>query len=117
MVIIPDKDKESLVYISQNIYQPAGEYDIVLRDRATNDDYEFHCADENVVQNSFYTFRMDFSDVPVGEYEYEVKDSENWTVSKGIIRLNRLENDVIEYYAEAFGELEEKDTVIYETED
>lgn len=101
MIIVSDKNIENSVYFPQNIYtNGTGLYTLRLVERGSNKSYGFESLeDKHLVQFGFYTFFLDFSDVPEGEYEYTITDSNNSVVGKGIIRLNQLE-ETNEYYNE-----------------
>jgi hypothetical protein len=98
MIIIENKNMENSVYFPQNIYTSNTDiYTVVLFDRATNRKYTFSGLDDkHLVQFSFYTFFIDFTNIPEGEYEYSIIDSNSKTVGTGLIRLNDLiESNVI----------------------
>jgi hypothetical protein len=101
MIIVRDKNIENSVYFPQNIYtNSTGIYSLRIIERGSNQSYNFTgLEDRHLVQFGFYTFFLDFSSVPEGEYEYTITDSNNSVVGKGIIRLNQLE-DRNEYYTE-----------------
>ncbi len=101
MIIVRDKNIENSVYFPQNIYTNSnGFYSLRIIERGSNQSYNFNrLEDRHLVQFGFYTFFLDFSDVPEGEYEYTITDSNNSVVGKGIIRLNQLE-DSNQYYTE-----------------
>lgn len=99
MIIVSDKNIENSVYFPKNIYTSnTGIYKLVLNDRGTNKQYEFeNLDDKHLVQYDFYSFLLDFSTLPEGEYEYTIFDSNNDVVGKGLIRLNELIQDNIYY--------------------
>ena len=85
MILISNKNMSNLVYIPENIVRNTLDYTLTLRNRASNKEYEFAVQDRRLVASDFHTFAVDFSDVPVGEYEYELLDGD--CVGKGIIKL------------------------------
>lgn len=92
MIIVSNKNIENSVYFPQNIYTDNNDtYVIVLRNRGTNQTYSFTCEDKHLVPYDFYTFFIDFSELPEDEYEYTITDSNNKVVGTGLIRLNELE--------------------------
>lgn len=93
MIIVSNKNMENSVYFPQNIYTRNTDiYTIILNDRGTNKKYTFSGLDDkHLVPVSFYTFFINFTDVPEGEYEYSIFDSNNNVVGTGLIRLNELE--------------------------
>lgn len=93
MIIVSNKNMENSVYFPQNIYTKNTDiYTIILNDRGTNKKYTFSgLEDIHLVSMSFYTFFINFTDVPEGEYEYSIFDSNNDVVGTGLIRLNELE--------------------------
>lgn len=99
MIIISNKNIENSVYFPQNIYTNNNDiYKIIFVDRGTNKQYEFNNLDDkHLVQYDFYSFFINFSSMPEGEYEYTIFDSNNDIVGKGLIRLNELEQDNIYY--------------------
>ena len=74
MIIISNKDIENSVYFPRNLYTETNDvYTVVLNDRATNNKYTFNNLDDkHLVQFGFYTFFVDFSELPEGEYEYKL---------------------------------------------
>ena len=90
---------ENSVYFPQNIYtQNTDIYSIILFDRGTNKKYSFNdLEDRHLVPMSFYTFFINFTNVPSGEYEYSILDSNAKIVGNGIIRLGELERKDVEY--------------------
>lgn len=101
MIIVKDKNIQNSVYFPQNIYTNNTDYyTLTLRDRGTNKVYEFKdLKDQHLVSYDFYTFFVDFSSCPQGEYEYVIYDSNKETVATGIIRLNNLEPENVCYEA------------------
>lgn len=99
MIIVSNKNIENSVYFPQNIYTDNTDiYKLILIDRGTNKQYTFeNLDDKHLVQFDFYTFFINFSNLPEGEYEYTIFDSNNKTVGKGLIRLNELEQENIIY--------------------
>ena len=99
MIIISNKNMENSVYFPQNIYTSNTDiYTVVLNDRGTNVKYTFSGLDDkHLVQFSFYTFFINFTNVPEGEYEYSIIDSNDDIVATGLIRLNELEQDNVVY--------------------
>ena len=85
MIIVRDKNEENTVYFPQNLYTK--EYDFE------------NLEDRHLVPYGFYTFFLNFSSCPQGEYEYLIADSHKETVGTGIIRLNSLEPDNVCYEA------------------
>lgn len=99
MIIISNKNIENSVYFPQNIYTDnTNVYKLVLNDRGTNKQYEFvDLEDRHLVQYDFYSFFLNFSNLPEGEYEYTIFDSNDNVVGKGLIRLNELEENNVYY--------------------
>lgn len=95
MIIVSDKNIENSVYFPQNIYTNNNDiYKLLLNDRGTNKKYEFeHLEDKHLVQYDFYSFLLNFSNLPEGEYEYTIYDSNEKVVGSGLIRLNALEQE------------------------
>lgn len=97
MIIILDKNKEKVILFPKNIYtenrENESEYDykLILTNRGTNKEYEFNVNDERMINFGFYSFKLDFSDVPEDEYEYSIY-VESEVVGSGIIRLNSLDD-------------------------
>lgn len=73
MIIISDKSVQNLVYFPKNIYNDQEPTHLTLTDRATNNVYNFGVTDERRSSYGFYSFTLDFSNIPEGEYEYAVK--------------------------------------------
>lgn len=98
MIIIANKNMENSVYFPQNIYtNNNGTYSVTFTNRGTNKSYNFECDDKHLVQYDFYTFFIDFTNMPADEYEYVIKDSNENVVGTGIIRLNELTDNNLYY--------------------
>lgn len=99
MIIVSNKNTANYVFFPRNIYEyNTDTYNIVLIDRGSNKEYFFdNCVDEHLANIDYYTFSLNFKDLPEGEYEYIIFDSNNDIVGKGLIRLNELEQDNIYY--------------------
>lgn len=100
MIIVNEKDTQKMVYFPKNIYTGGnGVYGIELRDRGSNVTYSFDgVADNMLVPFGFYTFYLDFSSIPSGEYEYRIYNGLT-VLGTGLIRLNGL-SDGPEFYDE-----------------
>lgn len=94
MIIVQNKNIQNSVYFPKNIYtnNDTGTYYLNLIERGSNQSYVFSALeDSHLVTYGFYTFLLDFSSVPEGEYEYTVsyglKDGqiprEDYTVEYG----------------------------------
>lgn len=90
MVIIRDKNKENILYLPKNLNKNESFYSLVLVDRATNKEYLFdNIEDLFLVKFDYYTFKLNFSEIPSGEYEYCI--TSNHTIfGNGLIRLNEI---------------------------
>ena len=79
-----------------NLYKNTiGTYKIVLNNRGTNKLYEFtDLEDQLIVPYDYYTFFLNFSELPEDEYEYTVYEEDGCICAKGIIKLkdDNLEN-------------------------
>lgn len=98
MIIVKDKNKQNLINLPQTRPNSYSEkFRLELIDRATNVHYIFFgLEDLRSFTYGFYTFNVDFSTVPQGEYEYKLYDSGRTSIFQfGIIRLNELEPDFI----------------------
>lgn len=75
MIIISNKNIENSVYFPQNIYTNNTDlYKLVLTDRGTNKEYVFdNLDDKHLVQYDYYSFFLNFKDLPEGEYEYKLE--------------------------------------------
>lgn len=94
MVIINNKNIDSVVYLPKNLNENNGNYKLVLIDRGTNKEYEFeNLYNSHIVQFDFYTFTINFSSLPKGEYEYVLFDDDDTIVSRGLIKLKELKQD------------------------
>lgn len=99
MIIVSDKNTENTVYFPQNIYTETNDvYTLVLNDRGSNRKYTFDgLEDEHLILFGFYSFFIDFSSVPEGEYEYAIFNFKNSIVGTGLIRLNGLKDENVYY--------------------
>ena len=95
MIIIKDKNKINTVYFPKNIYTMETDiYNLVLVDRGLNNKIVVpEIEDSHIVPFGFYTFAIDFTNFPQGEYEYTIFDGDENIVGSGLIRLNELEDD------------------------
>lgn len=100
MIIVDNKDIQNMIYFPKNIYNGGNNvYGIELRDRGTNVTYSFDgVVDNMLVPFGFYTFNLDFSSIPSGEYEYRIYNGLT-VLGTGLIRLNGI-SDETEYYDE-----------------
>lgn len=97
MIIVANKNRENIIWFEQNCYQcTSGDFSILLVDRATNKTYEFTCEDKHLASYGFYSFAINFKDLPRGEYEYKVTSIESEViVATGLIRLNEPEQEIV----------------------
>ena len=102
MIIVSDKNYDKPVFFPRNLYTDSTDsYTVTLFDRGTNKSYGFDVTDRHLASYDFWSFDMDFTATPSGEYEYRITDSNGNTVGTGIIRLNALENENV-YYSPKF---------------
>jgi len=99
MIIITDKNTENTVYFPKNLYKNKFElYTVILNNRGTNKIYKFENIDDTLlVPYDYYTFKIDFTDLPVDEYEYTILGDDAYICAKGIIKLE-AENSKNIYY-------------------
>lgn len=99
MIIINDKNIENSVYFPKNLYKnDSSIYTVILNNRGTNKIYKFeNLEDEKLVAYDFYVFIIDFSELPVDEYEYTIYGDDNSVYGKGIIKLNEVNKENIYY--------------------
>lgn len=98
MIIVSDKNRVNTVYFPKNLYDNTGPYTVTLCDRGTNKKYYFAGLEDNrLASHMFYTFSINFSELPAGEYEYEINDEDESVCGTGIIRLNELVSDTVTY--------------------
>ena len=96
MIIVADKNKVNVVFFPQNKPNTySDKFMLLMIDRATNVCYDFFdLEDLHSVTYGFYTFSLDFSKLPQGEYEYTIYNDERDEIfGTGLIRLNELEQD------------------------
>lgn len=106
MIIVADKNKVNVVFFPQNKPNTySDKFMLLMIDRATNVCYDFFdLEDLHSVTYGFYTFSLDFSKLPQGEYEYTIygtseranvpyNDERDEIFGTGLIRLNELEQD------------------------
>lgn len=73
MIIVSDKNTIKTTYFPRNLYRYENSmYKLVLDDRASNKKYEFDVEDTLEATYGFYSFAVDFSLLPAGEYEYSI---------------------------------------------
>ena len=99
MIIISDKNIENSVYFPRNLYAGTeDEYTLVLNDRGSNTKHTFsNVEDKHLISFGFYTFIVDFTQLPKGEYEYTIFDTNENIVGTGLIRLNELTTNNVYY--------------------
>lgn len=95
MIIIEDKNIVKTVYFPRNLYKEdrvnsnIDEYKLILFNRGTNKRYEFNVNNTREATYDFYSFNIDFSELPNGEYEYLILMEER-NIASGLIRLGSL---------------------------
>ena len=101
-MIITSNVKEASIFVPRNIYTFDGDIKLILINRGTNQEYEMNDLDlqESVINYGYYYFTIDLDNIPSGEYEYKLigTDSvtdEEFVLSRGIIRINELNQDII----------------------
>ena len=91
MIYILDKTDEKTVLIPKNKKSCKLDYKFLLKSELDNKFYGFDVTDENYLSN-YYSFSIDFSDIPNGEYTYQIDDEE-----KGLLRIGEIEYDHTDY--------------------
>lgn len=99
MIIVSNKNTSNYLFFPQNLYTENTDiYRMTLTDRGTNVEYSFEdLEDYHLIQYDYYTFLLKFNNLPQGEYEYKIFDSNDELVGSGIIRLKELIDDTIYY--------------------
>lgn len=78
MIIVADKNTEKTIYFPKNLYKENKiittdfDYTLILVNRGTNKQYKFNLNDEGIASYGFYSFNLNFSELPNGEYEYTI---------------------------------------------
>lgn len=98
MIIISNKNIENSVLFPKNLYAfDFDTYSLVLTNRGTNKQYTFeNLEDKHTAPYGFYTMFVNFSNLPIDEYEYTLF-GEWLEVSKGIIKLMNGDQNTIYY--------------------
>lgn len=99
MIIVSNKNTTNYVFFPRNLYEENSDiYKIMLKDRGSNKEYLFdNCVDEHLANIDYYTFALKFLNIPKGEYEYNIIDSNEKSVGTGLIRLKELVVENTEY--------------------
>lgn len=98
MIIVDYKNIENCIYFPKNLYKSdSSSYDLILKNRGTNNTYEFKdLEDEKIIPYDYYTFILNFKDLPGDEYEYTIY-SGDYKCGCGMIRLNDKDLENIYY--------------------
>lgn len=93
MKITEKLDKTQLI-LPKNTHN-LGELQLVLLSNSTNKEYNFSVED-TTNYSDYYTFEVDFTEVPDGEYNYYVKVNDE-ILAKGLMYIDCFKNNNTEY--------------------
>ena len=91
MVFIENKEEIEAFY-PKNTAESSDSYALLLKSLITHEILRFEVEDLGTYSN-YYIFKIDFSDVKEGDYEYEIKSTEGDIVyDRGMLRLGKIEH-------------------------
>ena len=96
MIEINDKSIVQFVYFPKSNKTNSASYDVEIHSELTQITESFTGLTNESNSNTYYKFKVDFSKVLDGEYNYSIKDSENNVVSTGLIRIGEINNSMPE---------------------
>lgn len=96
MIEINDKSIVQFVYFPKSNKTNSASYDLEIHSELTQITESFTGLTNESNSNTYYKFKIDFSRVFDGEYNYSIKDSENNVVSTGLIRIGEINNSMPE---------------------
>lgn len=102
MVTIHDDLSNTWVFFPKNFTPSASGLTLTIKSTVNNTAFSFNVQDASGLTD-FFVLNPDFSEVPDGEYKYEIKDGENTINSTGLlmkgehIPANEQYNHTVEY--------------------
>lgn len=94
MIIIHSKKVRTYVYFDKNTRENGKSYKLSIVNRTTNDEYTFENLENISTMADYYDFRISFSEVSDGEYEYTLtynEDNKEKIVDKGLLVVGEYE--------------------------
>lgn len=91
MIIIRDKMRENEVYFPKMRHFGITECCLTLKSEATLQEYEFFPEDDGCL-NDYYIFHINFSEIPDGEYRYNIN-----VIDNGLIRIGEIKAEKTQY--------------------
>lgn len=88
-------DKEQKLIMIPKHVNIAGELNLTLRHNLTNTEYVFNDLPNNDTSSLFWTFTIDFSNLPTGEYNYYLNG-----VETGLLQISQSTTSPISYTTE-----------------
>ncbi len=94
MIIIHNKKFKVFTYFDRNTDEIVDNYSLELNNRTTNETYNFENLENLSTMKSYYDFRIPFSGVTDGEYEYVltyVDNNQTKIADKGLLVVGNYE--------------------------
>lgn len=89
MVIVKQVSSGVTVYFPRNTVNNGENYDLTLHSEVQNENYTFSGLTDLSTNANFYSFTLDLSSVPEGEYEFQVSVGAD-VESTGLLRVGEI---------------------------
>lgn len=77
MVLVVDKTQPQTIYLPKNFSAYVYQFDLDIYSLVTNFHYLFSGIIDQGFYNNWYCFTLDFSALPLGEYQYKLRPKAN----------------------------------------
>lgn len=77
MVLVVNKDAPQTIYIPKNFTYLANSYDLEVYSLVSNYRYLYSGLVDEGFYNNWYCFTLDFSKLPLGEYQYKLRPKDS----------------------------------------
>lgn len=77
MVLVVNKDKPQTIYLPKNFSIYEYQFDLEVYSLVSNYRYLYSGIIDEGIYNNWYAFTLDFSQLPLGEYQYKLRPKAN----------------------------------------
>lgn len=77
MVLVVNKDKPQTIYLPKNFSIYESYFDLEIYSLVSNFRYLYSGIIDEGIYNNWYAFTLDFSELPLGEYQYKLRPKAN----------------------------------------
>lgn len=92
---IKEKTSENVVFFPKNLGKTGKIHTILLHSELTNEDYKFDDVLDTGDLIDYYVFTCDFSNIPDGEYKYNIDNDACGLIILGDLNKKTKEENVI----------------------